>query len=60
MYITNDIIYEMQNDLKILKSRMSESIFIETINLNKKPLLKAAYINILSWKSMNLMILSLT
>ena len=35
----NDIIYKMRNDLKILKSKMLESIFIEIINPNKKNLI---------------------
>ena len=35
----NDIIYKMRNDLKILKSKMLESIFIEIINRNKKNLI---------------------
>ena len=48
LYIKEDIIYKKRNDLKILKSKMLESIFIEII-LIQKTLLWDAYITILVW-----------
>ena len=39
LYIKEDIIYKKRNDLKILKSKMLESIFIEIINPSRKNLM---------------------
>ena len=36
MYIKNDNVYKVRNDLKVYKSKNLESIFIETINTNNK------------------------
>ena len=38
-YIKEDIIYKKRNDLKVLKSKMLESIFIEIVNPNTKNLI---------------------
>ena len=46
LYIKEDIIYK-KSDLKILKSKILESIFIEIINPSTKNLLWDAYIAIL-------------
>ena len=48
LYIKEDIIYKKRNDLKILKSKMLESIFIEII-LIQKTLLWDVYMTILVW-----------
>ena len=39
LYIKEDIIYKKRNDLKILKSKLLESIFIEIINPDVKKLI---------------------
>ena len=36
MYIKNDTLYKVRNDLKMYKSKNLESIFIEIINTNNK------------------------
>ena len=36
LYIKNDTLYKVRNDLKMYKSKNLESIFIEIINTNNK------------------------